>query len=92
MSLQRFRQTSLFASPDDRHMRSFDNRRKSAERGERDTWNPMREPERTDEVRQDEWSLEMIFRWLEESAAFLYEIEAHRRPAHTSEPELSRRR
>jgi hypothetical protein len=52
----------------------------------------MSEPGWTDEVRQDEWSLEMIFRWLEESAAFLYEIEAHRRPAHTSEPELSRRR
>jgi hypothetical protein len=38
-----------------------------------------------------QWSVEMIFRWLEESAAFLYEIEAHRRPAHPSEPELSRR-
>jgi hypothetical protein len=47
----------------------------------------MSEPEWTNEVRQEEWSLEMIFRWLEESAAFLYEIEAHRRRAHPSDPE-----
>ena len=52
----------------------------------------MSEPEWTNEVRQDEWSLEMIFRWLEESAAFLYQIEAHRGSSRTSDPELSRRR
>jgi hypothetical protein len=39
----------------------------------------MSDAEWTGEVRQEEWSLEMIFRWLEESAAFLYEIEARRR-------------
>ena len=39
----------------------------------------MSEPEWTSEVRQAEWPLEMIFRWLEESAAFLYEIEVRRR-------------
>ncbi len=39
----------------------------------------MSDPDWTSEVRQGEWSLEMIFRWLEESAAFLYDIETHRR-------------
>jgi len=29
----------------------------------------------------------MIFRWLEETAAFLYEIETHRRRAGTSAPD-----
>jgi hypothetical protein len=47
------------------------------------------EPAWTGEVRQDKWSLEMIFRWLEESAAFLYEIETHRRRGHESDPESS---
>jgi hypothetical protein len=47
------------------------------------------DPEWTDEVRQDKWSLEMIFRWLEESAAFLYEIEAHRHRRHKSDRESS---
>jgi hypothetical protein len=36
------------------------------------------DPEWANDVRQDEWSLDMIFRWLEETAAFLYEIESHR--------------
>ncbi len=44
----------------------------------------MSDPEWTSEVRQEEWSLEVIFRWLEETAAFLYEIETHRQ-APTSE-------
>jgi hypothetical protein len=46
----------------------------------------MSEAEWNSEVRQEEWSLEMIFRWLEESPAFLYEIEAHRRRAQKSDP------
>jgi hypothetical protein len=47
----------------------------------------MNEPAWTSQVRQEEWSLEMIFRWLEETAAFLHEIESHRRQARRSEPE-----
>jgi hypothetical protein len=47
----------------------------------------MNEPEWTSEVRQEVWSLEMIFRWLEESAAFLYQIKAHSRPSRTSDSE-----
>ena len=47
----------------------------------------MTEREWIGEVRQEEWSLEMIFRWLEESAAFLYEIEAHRRRDTSANPE-----
>ncbi len=50
----------------------------------------MSDPEWTNEVRHAEWSLEMIFRWLEESAAFLHDIETHRgRPGaktHQSNP------
>jgi hypothetical protein len=47
----------------------------------------MSEPDWTNEVRQEDWSLEMVFRWLEESAAFLYEIETHRRRAQPGDPE-----
>jgi hypothetical protein len=47
----------------------------------------MSDSEWTSEVRQEEWSVEMIFRWLEESAAFLYEIETHRCRIRRSAPE-----
>ena len=41
----------------------------------------MNEREWTSDVRQEEWSLEMIFRWLEETAAFLYQIQGQSRAA-----------
>lgn len=47
----------------------------------------MNQPEWTSDVRQEEWSLEMIFRWLEETAAFLYQIQGRNRAAHDSDPE-----
>ena len=47
----------------------------------------MNEPERTSDVRQEEWSLEMIFRWLEETAAFLYQIRENSRSSEARYPE-----
>jgi hypothetical protein len=41
----------------------------------------MNEPDWTSDVRQEEWSLEMIFQWLEETAAFLYQIRQNSRSA-----------
>lgn len=47
----------------------------------------MNEPDWTSDVRQEEWSLEMIFQWLEETAAFLYQIRENSRPANERRPE-----
>jgi hypothetical protein len=47
----------------------------------------MNEPEWTSDVRQEEWSLEMIFRWLEETAAFLYQIRENSRSSEARHPE-----
>ena len=41
----------------------------------------------TSDVRQEEWSLEMIFRWLEETAAFLYQIQLANRVSRASDPD-----
>jgi hypothetical protein len=49
----------------------------------------MSESEVAGEVRQQDWTLEMVFRWLEESAAFLHEIETHRRPQQPTAPDRS---
>jgi hypothetical protein len=46
----------------------------------------MNEAEWTSDVRQEEWSLEMIFLWLEETAAFLYQIQVHNRSSHDGGP------
>jgi hypothetical protein len=48
----------------------------------------MNEPEWTSDVRQEEWSLEMIFRWLEETAAFLYQIRENSGSPEERHPEL----
>ena len=50
----------------------------------------MNEPDWTSDVRQEEWSLEMIFQWLEETAAFLYQIRENSRPADERRPEQSK--
>ena len=47
----------------------------------------MNEREWTSDVRQEEWPLEMIFRWLEETAAFLYQIQVRNRAAHENDQE-----
>jgi hypothetical protein len=47
----------------------------------------MNEPEWTSDVQQEEWSLEMIFRWLEETAAFLYQIRENSRSSEARHPE-----
>jgi len=47
----------------------------------------MNEPEWASDVRQEEWSLEMIFRWIEETAAFLHQIQVRNHAAHENDRE-----
>lgn len=47
----------------------------------------MNEPEWSSEVRQEEWTLDLTFRWLEETAAFLYQIRTNSRSSEERHPE-----
>jgi hypothetical protein len=46
----------------------------------------MNEPDWTSDVRPEEWSLEMTFRWLEETAAFLYHMRMQNRSEDEKDP------